>query len=88
VNKHRPDNKRSRKGRRLDAKAIAARQEARAAKRAAAAMVGPEEVAKALGRGKNQTYDDIAAGRIPAKRYGRRWLIARAWLDAETSAAS
>jgi hypothetical protein len=87
VNKQR-SYKKSLKGRRLDAKARAARSEARAAKRAAAAMVGPEDVANAQGRGKNQVYADIAAGKIPAKRYGRRWLIARAWLDAETSATS
>jgi excisionase family DNA binding protein len=80
--------KKSLKGRRLDAQARAARREARAAKRAAAAMVGPEDVAKALGRGRNQIYEDIAAKKIPAKRYGRRWFIPRAWLDNETAAAS
>jgi hypothetical protein len=88
VNKHRPDNKKSRKGRRLDPQALAARRAARAAKRAAAAMVSPEEVARALGRGKNQVYGDILSGKIPAKRYGRCWRIARVWLNAETSAAS
>jgi excisionase family DNA binding protein len=55
-------------------------------------MVSPEDVAKALGRGKNQTYEDIAAGNIPATRFGRRWFISRAWLDrvqnGEAAAAS
>jgi excisionase family DNA binding protein len=69
------------KGRRLDAQARAARRAARAAKRAAAGMVSPEDVAKALGRGRNQTYEDIASGNIPAMRFGRRWFIPRAWLD-------
>jgi excisionase family DNA binding protein len=80
MNKHRP-RKKGHKGRRLDAQARAARREARARKRANAAMVSPEDVGKVLGRGKNQIYEDIASGNIPAMRFGRRWFIARAWLD-------
>lgn len=78
MNKQRPS-KKSLKGRRLDAEARAARRAARAAKRAAAGMVSPEDVA--LGRGKNQTYEDINNGIIPAMRFGRCWRIPRAWLD-------
>lgn len=69
------------KGRRLDAKARAARRASRAAKRAGAAMVGLEDVAKALGRGRNQVLGDIAAGEIPGKRFGRVWRVPRVWLD-------
>jgi excisionase family DNA binding protein len=49
-----------------------------AAKRAAADVLTPEDVAVRLGIGRNQAYEAIARGDIPALRLGRRWLIPRA----------
>jgi excisionase family DNA binding protein len=52
-----------------------------AAKRAAADVISLEEVATRLGIGRNQAYDAVHAGKIPALRFGRRWLIPRAAFD-------
>ena len=79
VNKHRPDNKRSRKGRRLDPQALAARREARAAKRAAAAMVGPEEVARALGGARTKPTKTSSPGKFRPSAMAGAGCIARAW---------
>jgi excisionase family DNA binding protein len=49
-----------------------------AAKRAAADVISLEEVAARLGIGRNQAYEAVQAGKIPALRFGRRWLIPRA----------
>jgi excisionase family DNA binding protein len=40
-------------------------------------MASVDELAKALGIGRNQAYGFVQSGRIPALRIGRRWLIAR-----------
>jgi excisionase family DNA binding protein len=47
------------------------------AKRAASEMLTPENVAVLLGIGRNQTYEALQQGKIPAIRFGRRWLIAK-----------
>jgi excisionase family DNA binding protein len=39
------------------------------------------EAAKRLGIGRNQAYQAVHAGKIPALRIGQRWLIPRAALD-------
>jgi excisionase family DNA binding protein len=44
-------------------------------------MASVDELAKALGLGRNQAYEFVASGRIPAWRVGRRWLIARPIID-------
>jgi excisionase family DNA binding protein len=49
-----------------------------AAKRAAADVITLEEVAARLGIGRNQAYEAVQTGKIPALRFGRRWLIPRA----------
>jgi excisionase family DNA binding protein len=52
-----------------------------ATKRAAAVVISLEEVAARLGIGRNQAYEAVQAGKIPALRFGRRWLIPRAAFD-------
>jgi excisionase family DNA binding protein len=52
-----------------------------AAKRAAADVITLEEVAARLGIGRNQAYEAVQKGKIPALRFGRRWLIPRAAFD-------
>jgi len=52
-----------------------------AAKRAAADVITLEEVAARLGIGRNQAYEAVQTGKIPALRFGRRWLIPRAAFD-------
>lgn len=34
-----------------------------------------EQAAKLLGVGRNQTYEAVARGELPAMRIGRRWVI-------------
>ena len=52
------------------------------AKRAAADVMGVEDLAARLGIGRNQAYEAVAAGKIPgAFRLGRRWLIPRVAFD-------
>ena len=52
------------------------------AKRAAADVMGIEDLAVRLGIGRNQAYEAVAAGKIPgAFRLGRRWLIPRVAFD-------
>ena len=51
------------------------------AKRDASDMVTVEDVAVRLGIGRNQAYEAVQAGKIPALRFGRRWLIPRAAFD-------
>jgi excisionase family DNA binding protein len=34
-----------------------------------------EQAAKLLGIGRNQTYEAVARGELPAMRIGRRWII-------------
>jgi excisionase family DNA binding protein len=53
----------------------------KAAKRAGADTITVEDVANRLGIGKNQAYDAVKEGKIPATKFGRRWLIARATID-------
>ncbi len=52
-----------------------------AAKRAAADVISLEEVAARLGVGRNQAYNFVRDGKIPALRFGRRWLIPRVAFD-------
>jgi excisionase family DNA binding protein len=52
-----------------------------ATKRAAADVISLEEVAARLGIGRNQAYEAVQAGKIPALRFGRRWLIPRVAFD-------
>jgi excisionase family DNA binding protein len=59
-----------------------------AAKRAAADVITLEEVAARLGIGRNQAYEAVQAGKIPALRFGRRWLIPRAAFDKMLSGES
>jgi excisionase family DNA binding protein len=40
-----------------------------------------DELADELGLGKNQTYEALRSGVIPALRIGRRWWIARATME-------
>jgi excisionase family DNA binding protein len=49
-----------------------------AARRAAAGTMLIEEMAGRLGIGRNQAYEAVKAGQIPALRIGRRWVIAEA----------
>ena len=70
MNKHHPDRKRI--------KRRPGRGEAIRAKRAASAMATVEEVAAALGIGRNQAYAAVQMGKVRAMRFGRRWLIPRA----------
>lgn len=42
----------------------------------------PEQVAGMLGLARARIYKLLAAGQIPAKRLGRRWIIPRAAFDA------
>jgi excisionase family DNA binding protein len=51
------------------------------AKRAAAEVISLDEVANRLGIGRNQAYEAVHQGKIPALRFGRRWLIPRAAFD-------
>jgi excisionase family DNA binding protein len=51
------------------------------AKRTASDMVTVEDVAARLGIGRNQAYEAVQQGKIPALRFGRRWLISRVVLD-------
>jgi len=51
------------------------------AKRAAADVISLEEVAARLGIGRNQAYSFVQEGKIPALRFGRRWLIPRVAFD-------
>ena len=37
-------------------------------------------VARALGIGRNQAYEAVKDGKIPAERYGRRIIVPTAWL--------
>jgi excisionase family DNA binding protein len=47
-------------------------------KRAAGGMASVEELALALGIGRNQAYEAVKEGKIKSLRFGRRYLIARA----------
>jgi excisionase family DNA binding protein len=51
------------------------------AKRAAADVMTIEEAAARLSIGKNQAYAAVQAGKIPALRFGHRWLIPRVAFD-------
>jgi excisionase family DNA binding protein len=53
----------------------------RATKRAGADTITVEDVANRLGIGRNQAYETVKKGKIPAIQFGRRWLIARATVD-------
>jgi excisionase family DNA binding protein len=57
------------------------RRERLEAKRAAADVMSLEDVAARLGIGRNQAYNFLQQGKIPALRFGRRWLIPRAAFD-------
>lgn len=46
-------------------------------RRQMAGMASVDDLARALGIGRNQAYGFVQSGRIPALRIGRRWLIAR-----------
>jgi excisionase family DNA binding protein len=59
----------------------AKRRERLKAKRAAADVMSLEDVAARLGVGRNQAYDFVQKGKIPALRFGRRWLIPRVAFD-------
>ena len=67
--------------RRLSAARRAERAAAREAKRKEAAMASVEELAAVLGVGLNQAYAAVQMGRVPAVRFGRRWLISRKTID-------
>jgi excisionase family DNA binding protein len=58
------------------------------AKRAASAMATVEEVAAALGIGRNQAYAAVQMGNVKAMRFGRRWLIPRAEIARLTGTAT
>jgi excisionase family DNA binding protein len=63
----------------------------RVSKREATDIMSPEEAAKRLGIGRNQIYGLLQLDKIPALRFGRRWLIPREafekMLSGETKAA-
>jgi excisionase family DNA binding protein len=40
-----------------------------------------EQLAERLGIGRNQAYEAVRSGRIPAFRIGRRWIISAAVVD-------
>lgn len=46
------------------------------------ATITVEQLAKKLGRNRVGVYDDLRAGRIPARRLGRRFIICEATIDA------
>jgi excisionase family DNA binding protein len=50
-------------------------------KRAASAMGSPDDLAAALGVGRNKAYELLTSGAVPALRHGRRWLIPRATIS-------
>jgi excisionase family DNA binding protein len=52
-----------------------------AAKRQGADVLTVEDVATRLGIGRNQAYALVQLRKIPALRFGRRWLIPRAAID-------
>jgi excisionase family DNA binding protein len=54
------------------------RREVVRARRAASAMATVEDLARALGIGRNQAYELVQQRKIAAMRFGRRWLIPRA----------
>jgi excisionase family DNA binding protein len=58
-----------------------------AAKRAASDMITVDDLAVRLGIGRNQAYEAVQQGKIPALRFGRRWLIPKAAFDRMLSAA-
>jgi excisionase family DNA binding protein len=64
----------------MDEKA-AKRAARRATKRAGADTITVEDAANRLGIGRNQAYEAVKEGKIPAIQFGRRWLIARATID-------
>lgn len=51
------------------------------AKRATADVLTLADVAARLGIGRNQAYEAVRAGKIPALRLGRRWLVPRVAFD-------
>jgi excisionase family DNA binding protein len=59
---------------------MATRKRAVRSKQPAATMT-VVEAAKRLGIGRNQAYQAVHAGKIPALRIGQRWLISRAAFD-------
>ncbi len=63
----------------------------RATKKQAADVTSVDEAARRLGIGRNQAYALVQLDKIPALRFGRRWLIPRAafekMLSGETAAA-
>jgi excisionase family DNA binding protein len=59
-------------------KALSEREKRRREKQRQAGMASVEELAAALGIGRNQAYEAVASGKIPSLRFGRRYLIARA----------
>jgi excisionase family DNA binding protein len=40
-----------------------------------------EQLAERLGIGRNQAYDAVRSGQVPAFRIGRRWIISTAVID-------
>jgi excisionase family DNA binding protein len=72
---------RSGKRKKLNTAALAARAAAREAKRKGSAMASVEELAEILGVGLNQAYAALDEKKIPAVRFGRRWLISRKTID-------
>ena len=42
--------------------------------------VSVPDAARALGIGKNQGYESVQRGEIPGQRYGKRIVVATAWL--------
>jgi excisionase family DNA binding protein len=58
-------------------RAMAATKRRRAAGRHTADVLSVEDVAIRLGIGRNQAYALVQLGKIPALRFGRRWLIPR-----------
>jgi excisionase family DNA binding protein len=53
----------------------------RATKKQTADVMSVDEVAERLGIGKNQAYALVQLEKIPALRFGRRWLIPRVAFD-------
>jgi excisionase family DNA binding protein len=70
MSKHRPGREAS--------KRRPGRKEIMRARQAASAMMTVEDVATALGIGRNKAYEAVADGTVRAMRIGHRWLIPRA----------
>lgn len=75
------------KGRKGAAKPRPSRRETMRARQATAQMMTVEDLAAALGIGRNAAYEAVKTGSVKALRLGHRWLIPRAEIARLTGVA-